>query len=183
MRREKSDPVFGEFCRRPEILAALRAVGYEAPVVQQTMYIFKQPGIGGEVRWHQDASYLIAGAPGVIGIWIAIEDATTENGCLWLQPGQHRSPLREKFEVDWATREGSLRTLDETPWQGATEAVPLEVPAGSMVLFSDRMPHYSSANRSAKSRHAMTLHVTARGASWAEENWLQRPNLGEFLLS
>ncbi|MFT5370919.1 MAG: phytanoyl-CoA hydroxylase, partial [Lysobacterales bacterium] len=80
-------PGFTEFCRLPVIGQALRDIGYVAPQLWQSMYIFKQPGIGGEVRWHQDASYLIADTPGVTGIWIAIEDATLENGCLWMQPG------------------------------------------------------------------------------------------------
>ncbi|NNL95290.1 MAG: phytanoyl-CoA dioxygenase family protein, partial [Xanthomonadales bacterium] len=68
-------PEFSEFCRLPVIGEVLRDIGYSAPQLWQTMYIFKQPGIGGEVRWHQDASYLISGKPGVTGIWIAIEDA------------------------------------------------------------------------------------------------------------
>ncbi len=175
------DPAFGHFCRQPQIAAALRAIGYSAPAIWQTMYIFKQPGIGGEVRWNQDASYLISGEPGVTGIWIAIEDATRQNGCLWMQPGQHHSPLREIYEVDWATREATLRKLDDTPWTQA-DAVPVEVPAGSMVLFSDRMPHYSSENRSASSRHAFTIHVAEQSSNWADENWLQRKALGDFLI-
>ncbi|MEM7611405.1 MAG: phytanoyl-CoA dioxygenase family protein [Pseudomonadota bacterium] len=176
------DPAFEAFCQQPSIGEALRAIGYQSPVLQQTMYIFKQPGIGGEVRWHQDASYLISAAPGVTGIWVAIEDATRDNGCLWMQPGQHRSPLRELYEVDWDKREGTLRTLDDTPWCAGDIAVPMEVKAGSMVLFSDRMPHYSSQNTSDKSRHALTLHVAEQGAEWAEENWLQRGALKDFML-
>jgi phytanoyl-CoA hydroxylase len=152
-------PEFGEFCRLPLIAEALRDIGYVAPQLWQTMYIFKQPGIGGEVRWHQDASYLIAGSPGVTGIWVAIEDATRENGCLWMQPGQHRTPLREIYEVDWETGNGTLSKLDESPWVSG-EPVALEVKAGSMVFFNDHMPHYSSQNTSDKSRHAFTLHVS-----------------------
>jgi len=175
-------PEFTDFCRLPLIGEALRDIGYRHPALWQTMYIFKQPGIGGEVRWHQDASYLISEPPSVTGIWIAIEDAGLENGCLWVQPGGHRSPLREIYEVDWDTRSGVLRELDDTPWPGEGQAVPVEVARGSMVLFSDHMPHYSSQNRSDRSRHAFTLHVSEQGAAWPRKNWLQRPNLGEFLI-
>ncbi|NND44640.1 MAG: phytanoyl-CoA dioxygenase family protein [Xanthomonadales bacterium] len=175
-------PAFTEFCRLPVIAETLRDIGYRQASLWQTMYIFKQPGIGGEVRWHQDASYLVSEPPRVTGLWIAIEDAGLENGCLWVQPGGHRSPLREIYEVDWEHRKGMLRTLDDTPWPAQDEAVPLEVPRGSLVLFSDHMPHYSSQNHSKRSRHALTLHVTERGAQWPEFNWLQRKNLGEFLL-
>jgi phytanoyl-CoA hydroxylase len=174
-------PEFTTFCRLPVIGQALRDIGYQAPQLWQTMYIFKQPGIGGEVRWHQDASYLSSAAPGVTGVWIAIEDATRDNGCLWMQPGQHHSALREIYEVDWSTRTGTLRTLDETAWTaGVAEA--MEVPAGSAVLFNDRMPHYSSQNLSDASRHAFTLHVAESGSAWSSGNWLQRPRLGAFKL-
>ena len=174
-------PAFGDFCRLPLIGQVLRDIGYSAPQLWQTMYIFKQPGIGGEVRWHQDASYLIADAPGVTGIWIAIEDASRENGCLWMQPGQHRSPLREIYEVDWSSRTGTLSKLDNTSWLTG-EPVAMEVAAGAMILFNDRMPHYSSQNTSAKSRHAFTLHVSEIDAEWPEKNWIQRPKLGVFEL-
>lgn len=176
------DDTFRAFCGHPWFGAALRDLGYSAPVVMQTMYIFKQPGIGGEVRWHQDASYLIAGEPGIVGIWVAVEDATETNGCLWMQPGAHTSPLRERYTVDWQSGTGTLETLDETPWQGRATPVPVPVSAGSVVLFHERMPHYSSENRSDRSRHAFTLHVTEHDAAWAPGNWLQRRNLPPFRL-
>ncbi len=175
-------PEFSAFCRLPEIGEALRDIGYEQPHLWQTMYIFKQPKIGGEVRWHQDASYLSATGSPVTGVWVAIEDATQENGCLWMQPGQHRSALREIYQVDWQTRIGTLENLDKMPWCGNTPAEPLEVRAGSMVLFHDHMPHYSSTNYSTSSRHAFTMHVAEHNAHWSKNNWLQRPQLGNFEL-
>lgn len=173
-------PEVGTFCRKPLIGEILRDIGYRHPLLWQTTYIFKQPAIGGEVRWHQDASYLISEPPGVTGMWVAIEDATVENGCLWVQPGQHHSPLREIYRVDQRSGEAGLESLDDTPWHGDEVGVPLEVPAGSLVIFHDRMPHYSSQNFSDHSRHAFTVHVAEKGAKWSDENWLQRKNLGDF---
>jgi phytanoyl-CoA hydroxylase len=49
----------------------------------------------------------------VTGIWIAIEDANRGNGCLWVQPGGHRSPLREIYQVDWVKGEGKLTVLGD----------------------------------------------------------------------
>ena len=109
-----------------------------------------------------------------------MEDAHRENGCLWVQPGGHNSPLREIYEVDHSNAEGVLRDLDSTPWPDESEAVPAEVPAGSVILFSDHMPHHSSHNHSEHSRQALTLHVAERTSRWLPENWLQRPTLGEF---
>jgi len=176
------DPAFGAFCRQPLFGAVLREIGYRNPVLWQTMYIFKQPFIGGEVRWHQDASYLVTEPATVTGVWVAIEDANRDNGCLWVQPGGHRSPLRQIYQVDWDTRQGQLTDLDTTPWPSAAEAVALEVVAGSVVIFHDHLPHYSSPNRSGRSRHAFTLHVAEQDAKWSQKNWLQRPALGDFRL-
>ncbi len=176
------NPVFRKFCHLPIFGQVLRDIGYKAPLLWQTMYIFKQPHIGGEVRWHQDASYLISEPPTVTGIWIAIEDAHRGNGCLWVQPGGHRSPLREIYHVDWEKREGVLSIKDNSPWPGNDEAIAVEVPVGSVVIFHDHMPHYSSQNLSAQSRHAFTLHVADKSANWSDKNWLQRRTLGDFKL-
>lgn len=176
------NPVFGAFCRQPLFGRILRDIGYETPLLWQTMYIFKQPHIGGEVRWHQDGSYLLTEPATVTAIWVAIEDANRDNGCLWVQPGGHLSPLRETYQVDWSKREGTLTDLDKTPWPATGEAVAVEVKAGSIVMFHDHMPHYSSQNRSDRSRHAFTMHVAEQSADWSGRNWLQRTTLGDFIL-
>ncbi len=173
-------PEYQKFCRQGMIGELLREIGYANPLLWQTMVIFKPPRIGGEVRWHQDASYLISEPADVTGMWIAMEDATRENGCLWVQPGQHRQALCEIYTVDWSSRSGTLRTLAPRP--EAIKPVPLEVAAGSLVLFSDHMPHYSSANTSKRSRVAFTMHVADASSNWHPENWIQRPNLGAFRL-
>lgn len=176
------DPAFTHFARLPVFGGIARGLGYDSPVLWQSMYIFKQPRIGGEVRWHQDASYLITEPANVTGFWIAMEDAHKENGCLWVQPGGHKGPLREIFEVAPGESSGTLRQLDETPWPSADKAVALEVAAGSVVVFNDHLPHYSSHNHSARSRQALTLHISDKRVNWSEKNWLQRPRLGYFSL-
>jgi phytanoyl-CoA hydroxylase len=136
------------------------------------MYIFKQPGIGGEVGWHQDATFFETTPISVTTFWFALEDATVHNGCLWTQPGAHRSPLRERF-----VRQGdqvSMQKLDTTPWPDTTTAIPLEVEAGALVVFHGLLPHYSAPNRSSASRHAYTLHVTDATTLYSPANWIQR---------
>lgn len=166
------DPVFDAFSRGPGLAAVAAGIGLVEPQIWQSMYIFKQPGIGGEVGWHQDATFLHTEPLSVTTFWFALEDATRENGCLWTQPGGHRSPLRELFVRD-GRRVDKLR-LDDTPWPTAEQAVPLEVPAGTLVCFHGLLPHYSAPNRSAVSRHAYTLHVTSARTRWNPRNWLQR---------
>ncbi len=175
-------PEFSRFCRLPLFAEISRDLLYRDPILWQSMYIFKQPGIGGEVRWHQDSSYLHTQPAAVTGFWIAIEDAHTGNGCLWVQPGGHRSPLREIFEVKPSAEFGDLSQLDATPWPTEDDGIAVEVPAGSIVIFSDLMPHFSSHNYSNQSRHAFTMHISEADSNWSEKNWLQRPNLGRFHL-
>lgn len=160
---------------------AFQIAGLDRALLVQSMFIFKQPRIGGEVRWHQDASYLRSDPQRVAGLWIALEDADRENGCLWMARGAHHGPLRERYGVDWTTREGVLSTVDETPWP-KERATALEVPAGSLVIFHDHTPHRSDANRSARSRVALTLHAHDQGASWSPDNWLHRGDLSPFLI-
>jgi phytanoyl-CoA hydroxylase len=166
------DAVFDAFSHGPELAALAASLGLARPQVWQSQVIFKQPGIGGEVRWHQDASFFVTEPHSVLTFWFALEDATLDNGCLWVQPGGQRGPLREVFE-----REGDalrLRKLDATPWPADHDAVPLEVAAGTLVVFHGHLPHRSAANRSARSRLAYTLHATDAGCTYAAGNWLQR---------
>ena len=108
------DAVFDAFSRGPALDALARDLGLVQPQLWQSMYIFKQPGIGGEVGWHQDATFFDSTPISVTTFWFALEDATLMNGCLWVQPGGQRGPLRERF-----VRNGDavrLHKLDATPW-------------------------------------------------------------------
>ncbi|XP_030673840.1 phytanoyl-CoA dioxygenase domain-containing protein 1 isoform X5 [Nomascus leucogenys] len=88
------DPVFKSITHSPKVQTLARSLGLQMPVVVQSMYIFKQPHFGGEVSPHQDASFLYTEPLGrVLGMWIAVEDATLENGCLWFIPGSHTRAL------------------------------------------------------------------------------------------
>jgi phytanoyl-CoA hydroxylase len=166
------DPVFENFSRDPKLAALARSLGLNNPLVWQSMYIFKQPGIGGEVGWHQDATFFDTTPVTVTTFWFALEDATLDNGCLWVEPGGHRGPMRERF-----VRNGDdikMEKLDSTPWPDASSAVPLEAKAGSLVCFHGLLPHYSAPNRSPVSRHAYTLHATDASAEYSPQNWIQR---------
>jgi phytanoyl-CoA hydroxylase len=166
------DPVFHAFTRDPKLAAVARDLGLENPQVWQSMYIFKQPGIGGEVRWHQDATFFDSDPITVTTFWFALEDATVDNGCLWAEPGGHRGPLRERFLRDGDSI--AMEKLDSTPWPDDSIAVPLEAKAGTLVCFHGLLPHYSAPNRSPVSRHAFTLHATDAGARYSPRNWIQR---------
>jgi phytanoyl-CoA hydroxylase len=166
------DPVFESFSRTPELKSLAGSLGYARPLLVQSMYIFKQPAIGGEVTCHQDAAFLYTEPQSVAGLWFALEDATQENGCLWALPGGHRLGLKSRFlrAAGGGTR---FEVYDESPWP-AEGLVPLEVKKGALVLLHGLLPHLSRANRSPRSRQAYTLHVVEAGARYPADNWLRR---------
>ncbi len=166
------DPVFDRFSRTPALAEVARRIGFIEPVILQSMYIFKPPGIGGEVVCHQDSTYIYTEPESCVGFWFALEDATLENGCMQFIPGAHKGPLKKR---NYRRGDGKLvtDTLDNSPWP-EDRKVPAEAKAGTLVIFAGRAPHLSAANTSSKSRHAYTLHVIDRTCHYPPGNWLQR---------
>ena len=167
------DDDFFKFSHRLDLDQIAKAIGINNPLLMQSMYIFKQPNIGGEVVCHQDSTFLYTEPDTVVGFWVALEDATIENGCLWVASGGHKGPLRKLFRKE--NNAMKMIILDETPFEKTDTAV--EVGKGSLVLLHGRLPHYSCENTSNKSRHAYTLHVIDGDKKYPKENWLQRENL------
>src|ERR1041384_4094539 len=166
------DPVFARFSRTDALKQLVADLGIARPLLVQSMYIFKQPSIGGEVTCHQDSTFLYTDPPSIVGLWFALEDATTENGCLGAIPGGHKLGLKSRFVR--ATGGGTrFDVFDETPWPLA-QLVPLEVKTGALVVLNGLLPHLSRANRILRSRHAYTLHVADAQSVYPTDNWLQR---------
>ena len=167
------DPVFDNFSRTPELAEIAKDVGFKDPRILQSMFIFKQPHIGGEVVCHQDATFLHTEPLSVKGFWFALEDATQENGCMWAIPGGHRSPVKSRFFRSESGEGTEMEIFDDTPWE-ESKLVPLEAKAGTMVVLHGLLPHMSFANRSTRTRHAYTMHLIEGQADYPEWNWLQR---------
>ena len=159
------------------------------------MYIFKSPRIGGEVNPHQDSTYLISNPLSCRAIWVALDDATQENGCMWGIPGSHKTtPIdyymkaqRKKIldkDGKFSHYESSIRyDPQEPPKYKLENEVPLEMKKGSIVLFDGQFVHWSDHNYSDKRRHAFTMHmVESENTTWDKENWLQRTDENPFRL-
>ena len=168
------DPVFDSFSRTEELGAVAKDGGFEDPRILQSMYIFKQPKIGGEVGFHQDATFLYTEPISVKGFWFALEDASLENGCMWAIRGGHRNDLKSRFFRNKKGDGTEMEIIDDSPWE-TSKLVPLEVRAGSMIVLHGLLPHMSHANRSERTRHAYTMHIIEGLADYPEWNWLQRP--------
>ncbi|KAJ6809206.1 phytanoyl-CoA dioxygenase [Iris pallida] len=165
------DPVFKKFSSSEKVSSMFRSMGYRRPAIIQSMYIFKQPGIGGEVVPHQDNSFLYTEPTSCTGLWLALEDATITNGCLWAIPGSHKNGLVRRFIRD----ENGVHFDRPSPEYDQKEFKPLEVKAGSLVVIHGDLVHQSFENRSPRSRHALSLHVVdTDGITWAKENWIRR---------
>ncbi len=166
------DPVFDQFSRTIEIKQLVSDLGVVNPLLLQSMYIFKQPRIGGEVTCHQDATFLFVEPLRMVGLWFALEDAGVQNGCLWAIPGGHKLGLKSRF---MRAEGGGTRfeILDDSPW-AEENLQPLEVKQGTLIVLHPLLPHLSRQNRSAKSRHAYTLHIIDSSSKYPASNWLQR---------
>jgi phytanoyl-CoA hydroxylase len=163
--------VFDGFSRAPRLAELAADLGLRQPLLLQSMYIFKQPRIGGEVMSHQDSTFLHTEPESCIGFWFALEDATLENGCMWAEPGGHRRPLAARFvREDLSAR---MVTLDPTPLS-AKGLAPLEARKGTLIVLHGRLPHRSGPNLSDRSRHAYALHLIDGRCRYSPDNWLQR---------
>jgi ectoine hydroxylase-related dioxygenase (phytanoyl-CoA dioxygenase family) len=116
--------------------------------------VYKKPESGRTFPWHQDNGYNFVQPQQYLTCWIALTDATLENGCPWVVPGIHRQgTLRH-----WPTDAG---------WQCLREpegAVPIPAKAGSIVVFSSLTPHRTGPNRTAEVRKAYIVQLAPEGA-------------------
>jgi phytanoyl-CoA hydroxylase len=169
------NPVFEALTFCPSIVHYAADLGITNPIVVQSMFIFKSAGTGGAVPPHQDATFLYTNPVSVHGFWIALDDATRDNGCMWAMPGSHMRPVNVRFVADEHKKLSFTESFDELPWDD-TEAIPLEVKKGSLIIFSGTLVHKSHPNRSLTDRNAYTFHVISGDAHYPADNWLQRPN-------
>ncbi|MBO0702948.1 MAG: phytanoyl-CoA dioxygenase family protein, partial [Candidatus Dormibacteraeota bacterium] len=153
----KVSRVMLEVMRHPKAAEALtQVIGPDVKAMQSMLFI-KAEGKPGQA-WHQDEYFIPTRDRSLTAIWIALDDATVENGCLWAIPGSHRPgviyPDREHDDVrfDCTVEAYDFPYRDE-------DAVPLEVRRGSAVLFNGYLLHRSLPNTSRRGlRRALALH-------------------------
>lgn len=104
-----------------------------------------------------------------------------DNGCLWAVPGSHRLGVLRRFKRDASGTGTEFEPKDPEKFD-LTGAVPLEIPAGSLVILHNAVVHYSDKNSSNKSRHAYSIHIVEAGKDtvYPKDNWLQRDGEAPF---
>ncbi len=141
----------------PRIVDVLtRAIGPNVKCMQSMLFI-KNAGKPGQA-WHQDESFIPTRDRSLGAAWIALDDATVENGCLWVIPRSHRPGIlwphrqHQNPEYDFAPESFDFPYRDE-------DAIPVEVRAGSIVFFNGYLLHKSLRNRrSSGFRRALVNH-------------------------
>lgn len=116
--------------------------------------VYKKPEPTREFPWHQDNGYTFVEPQQYLTCWVPLVDATVDNGCPWILPGMHRGGTL----VHEATPVGFQCLSD------GTGAVPVEAPAGSVVVFSSLTPHRTGPNRTDAVRKSYILQYAPDGA-------------------
>jgi phytanoyl-CoA hydroxylase len=147
-------PVLGALVAASRITAVLdQLVGPGARLIQD-MALMKPPYRGAEKPWHQDNAYFDwAPLDGVIGVWIALDPATVENGCMQVVPGSHRAGPAPHYHVR------DCQLVDQASRAEGAEVVPLG--PGGALFFSALLHHGTPPNRSADRRRALQFHYAA----------------------
>jgi ectoine hydroxylase-related dioxygenase (phytanoyl-CoA dioxygenase family) len=111
--------------------------------MMQSMLFIKGPGKPGQT-WHQDEGHIPTRDRSLTGVWIALDDASVDNGCLWVIPGSHRPG------VLYPVRHHHDPRFDPTPeahgFDHEDHAVPVESPAGGVLFFNGYLLHQSLPN-------------------------------------
>ena len=160
----------------PRVVDALvRVVGPNVKAMQSMLFI-KSEGKPGQ-PWHQDEYFIPTRDRSLTAVWIALDDATVENGCLWVLPGSHRRgvlyPAREQHDprFDCSIEAYDFPYADE-------DAVPVEIPAGSALIFNGYLLHRSLENsgrhgyRRALANHYMSAESLLPWRAPKEGEWM-----------
>jgi ectoine hydroxylase-related dioxygenase (phytanoyl-CoA dioxygenase family) len=142
---------------RPDLMAIVSDLLGGEPEMFQDMALLKPPGIGREKPWHQDHAYfnLPEGTP-VVGVWIALDEAVPENGCMHFLLGGHKQgPIAHFNRRDWQICDSEI--LREN------RAVAAPLPPGGALIFDGLTPHGTPSNRSTKRRWALQFHYVKKG--------------------
>ena len=141
----------------PAIQRILTRLLGETPHLIQDMALLKPPHVGREKPWHQDMAYFRWGPPEkIIGIWIALDPATAENGCMHVLPGTHREGPVPHYHLR------DCQIADERVEISRDVIVPLA--PGGVLFFSSLLHHGTPPNRSANRRWALQYHYRAESA-------------------
>ncbi|MEM9622781.1 MAG: phytanoyl-CoA dioxygenase family protein [Pseudomonadota bacterium] len=128
--------------------------------------VYKYPGMQDHFPWHQDNGYTFVEPQQYLTCWVALTDATLDNGCPWIAPGQH---LQGTVAHRWTER--GFCCFEQDP----DDALPMPARAGSVVVFSSLTPHRTGANLTEAVRKSYILQYAPDGASVIDREGVSSP--------
>lgn len=164
-----NDDLFLTFARDPRVLAYFEAfLGYPVRLFRDAL-MWKPARVGSAKPYHQDSAYWSIAPMTLCSVWVALEDATLENGCMRVIPGSHTQGVIEHHHLE------DFMVTDEQV--DLAREVALELPKGSALFFHSLLLHATSPNRSERSRRAMILSCMGPEQVWTgkpeeEPAWL-----------
>lgn len=164
------DPVFLQTARHPKIAEVLEELVERGMNIVQTMVIYKQPFVGAETGYHQDATYLHTEPNTLIAAWIALDEVTKENSPLTVIPGSHRFPL---YTIAELKEDGQFhhQVVNELRPE-ISQAIPIPVPKGGVIFFHGYLWHGAGSNQSPRPRRAFVAHYVHSASRWSPFNWI-----------
>jgi ectoine hydroxylase-related dioxygenase (phytanoyl-CoA dioxygenase family) len=148
-------PELGQGRFRANALAIARQLLGPAGIPQGEHAILKPARVGPETPWHQDEAYWGADVEyNALSIWIPMQEATVENGCMWFIPRSHKQEVQPHHCINHDPRIHGLE-LDERPT--TEQAVACPIPAGGCTIHHNRTMHYTGPNRTDVPRRAYIL--------------------------
>ena len=154
-------PAFADFLRTDALLPIVTdLLGTDDVDCFLSQFIFKNPGAWGQ-PWHQDSYYFpFVPARPIVGLWLAVTEATLTNGCLHVVPGSHHEPVHEHIPD---RRPGANYGYTEIVDHDMSASVPVLMQPGDLLVFDSHLMHRSTDNESTGIRAAMVFHVAAAG--------------------
>jgi phytanoyl-CoA hydroxylase len=147
----RTEPRLAQLAFHPRLMPILCRLMHAAPTLHADQALLKPAHIGSEKPWHQDTAYFnVPPDTPVIGVWIALDEATPENGCMHIIPGSHRDGPAPHFRVrDWQLCDAQIPVERD-------HVVPLR--PGGMLVFHGLTWHGTPVNRSPLGRRALQYH-------------------------
>lgn len=147
--------------QHPQMIALITRLAGDTPVLFQDQALLKPPLIGREKPWHQDNAYFnVPPETAVVGVWIALDEATPENGCMYVIPGSHHEgPVIHFKRRDWQICDTDVAA--DNAW-----TVPLK--PGGCLIFHGLLHHGTPPTRSSQRRRALQFHYKPASATQIE---------------
>ncbi|WNR42978.1 phytanoyl-CoA dioxygenase family protein [Paenibacillus roseipurpureus] len=143
----KKNAYFQQFCAHPKFVEITTAILGGDVSLYWDQAVYKRPETAKDFPWHQDNGYGLVLSDEYVTCWLAMEDATIENGCIWVKPRTHKDGIIEhqKTPIGWQC------------YFGEDPGIPVELKKGSMVVFSSLLFHRSGPNVSDNIRKGYIL--------------------------